>query len=191
LTSTDDYSESPNNIVLSPEQVENSVHHFLPYYCKGTRDKFAFGFSGFAYKEGIAEESASKILENICIRTDDTEKNSRLETLHRTYVNGPENGFDGITGKTKLKEPLYLIVMTGVLKMLLKIHLRFGMPATRNKASAEKFSPLAAAQSTYSLFLHLSNISSNKVLFSFRNAYPKPAHDSISLVNMSLSELML
>ncbi|MGA8083522.1 MAG: hypothetical protein WB988_16845 [Candidatus Nitrosopolaris sp.] len=55
--------------------------------------QFAFGFSGFAYREGIAEESASKILENICIRTNDAEKNSRLETLHRTYVNGLENGF--------------------------------------------------------------------------------------------------
>ncbi len=91
-------------IVLSAEQIEDSVKHFIPYYCEGTRDKFAFGFSGLAYKEGIAEESASKILENICITTNDIEKNSRLETLHRTYINGLENGFDGITGKTKLKE---------------------------------------------------------------------------------------
>ncbi len=81
----------------------------IRYYCKGTRDKFAFGFSGFAYKEDIAEESASKILEDICIRTNDIEKQGRLETLHRTYVNGPENGFDGITGKTKLKEVIAFV----------------------------------------------------------------------------------
>ena len=48
---------------------------------------------------------------------------------------------------------------------------------TKNKASAEKFSPLLAAQSTYSFFLHLSNISSNKALF--RNAYPKSPHNPI------------
>jgi hypothetical protein len=96
-------------IVLSSEQIEESVQHFLPYYCEGTRDKFAFGFSGFSYKEDIAEESASKILENICIRTNDAEKNSRLETLHRTYVNGLENGFDSITGRTKLKEVIALV----------------------------------------------------------------------------------
>ncbi|MFY9799368.1 MAG: hypothetical protein WAK17_14745 [Candidatus Nitrosopolaris sp.] len=48
--------------------------------------QFAFGFSGFAYREGIAEESASKILENICIRTNDAEKNSRLETLLRKWI---------------------------------------------------------------------------------------------------------
>jgi hypothetical protein len=83
-------------IVLSNEQIEESVQHFLPHYCEGTRDKFAFGFNGFAYKEGITEESVSKILENICIRTNDMEKNSRLETLHRTYINGEENGLDGI-----------------------------------------------------------------------------------------------
>jgi hypothetical protein len=98
-----------NKIVLSSEQIEDSVQHFLPYYCEGTRDKFAFGFSGFAYKEGIVEESASKILENICIRTNDVEKTSRLETLRRTYVNGSENGFDGITGKTKLKEVITFV----------------------------------------------------------------------------------
>ena len=51
------------------------------------------GLAVLLYREGIAEESASKILENICIRTNDAEKNSRLETLHRTYVNGLENGF--------------------------------------------------------------------------------------------------
>jgi hypothetical protein len=97
-------ADQSEKTVLSAEQIEESVQHFLPYYCEGTRDKFAFGFSGFAYKEDIAEESASKILEDICIRTNDAEKNSRLETLHHTYVNGREHGFDGITGKTKLRE---------------------------------------------------------------------------------------
>jgi hypothetical protein len=47
--------------------------------------------------------------QNSCIRTNDTEKNSRLETLRRPYVNGPENGFDGITGKTKLKEVIAFV----------------------------------------------------------------------------------
>ncbi|MGA9151150.1 MAG: hypothetical protein WBZ36_11280 [Candidatus Nitrosopolaris sp.] len=96
-------------IVLSAEQIEDSVKHLIPYYCEGTRDKFAFGFSGLAYKEGIAEESASKILENICIRTNDIEKKARLETLHHTYVNGLENGLDGLTGKTKLREVITFV----------------------------------------------------------------------------------
>ena len=61
---------------------------------------------------------------------------------------------------------------------------------TRNKASVEKFSPLAAAQSTSSVFLHLSNISSNKILFSFCNAC-KACPRFNPLVRMSLSQLML
>jgi hypothetical protein len=114
-------------IVLSAEQIEDSVQHLIPYYCKGTRDKFAFGFSGLAYKEGIAEDSASKILENICIRTNDNEKDARLETLHHTYVNGQENGFDGITGKTKLKEVITFVsncddrTSENIIQKLLKI----------------------------------------------------------------------
>jgi hypothetical protein len=96
-------------IILSAQQIENSAQHFLPYYHEGTRDKFAFGFSGFAYKEDIAEESASKILENICLRTNDSEKDARLETLHSTYINGAQNGFDGITGKSKLKEVIAFV----------------------------------------------------------------------------------
>jgi hypothetical protein len=43
-----------NKIVLSAEQIEDSAQHLLPYYCKGTRDKFAFGFSGFCIQEDIA-----------------------------------------------------------------------------------------------------------------------------------------
>ena len=106
--------------VLSTDQIEASVQHFLPFYSEGTRDKFAFSFSGFAFKEDIAEESASKILENICVKTNDVEKNARLETLHRTYVNGLENGYDGITDKTKLKE--VIVAFTEIGNNLVYLH---------------------------------------------------------------------
>jgi hypothetical protein len=91
-------------IVLTDEQIQLSTQYLLPYYHEGTRDKFTFGFSGLSYKEGIAEQSALNILENICKGTNDSEVNLRFDTLHRTYVNGTENGLDAITGKTKLKE---------------------------------------------------------------------------------------
>jgi hypothetical protein len=91
-------------IVLTDEQIQMSTQHLLLYYHEHTRDKFVFGFSGFTYKENIAEESAAKIIESICSKTDDSDVTERLDTLHRTYVNGRENGSDAITGKTKLKE---------------------------------------------------------------------------------------
>jgi len=91
-------------IILTDKQIERSTKYLIPYYHEGTRDKFAFGFSGFTYKECIAEESAVKIIESICSKTDDPYVTERLDTLHRTYVNGTENGSDAITGKTGLKE---------------------------------------------------------------------------------------
>jgi hypothetical protein len=94
----------PKEIVLTDEQIKMSTQYLLPYYHDGARDIFTFGFSGLTYKENIAEESAAKIIESICSKTDDPYVTERLDTLHRTYVNGTENGSDTITGKTKLKE---------------------------------------------------------------------------------------
>jgi hypothetical protein len=97
-------SAIPKAIVLNDKQIEMSTQYLIPYYYEGTRHKFVFGFAGLSYKEDIDEASAAKILENICKRTDDSEIDARLDTLHRTYVNGSENGSDAITGKTRLKE---------------------------------------------------------------------------------------
>jgi hypothetical protein len=90
--------------VLTKEQIDRSFQYLVPYYQEKTRDKFAFGFSGLTYKEGIDEESAAKILQSICTIKKDAETNSRVETLHRTYVKGNETGSESITGKAKLKE---------------------------------------------------------------------------------------
>ena len=95
---------TPTKIILTDKQIEDSTQYLMFYYQNGTRDKFAFGFSGLCYKEDIDEASASKILENICKRTNDPEVDARLGTLHRTYINGTENGSNAITGKIKLKE---------------------------------------------------------------------------------------
>ena len=90
--------------ILTQKQIEKSIQYLLPYYVKGSRNSFTLGFAGLAYKELLAEDSGSKILEGICHRTKDLEKESRMDTLHRTYSNGSESGSDRITGKTKLKE---------------------------------------------------------------------------------------
>ena len=99
-----DSSNTTNKISLTDEQIEESTQFLLPYYKEGTRDKFAFAFSGLAYKEGVNLESANKILLNICNRVSDPDKDARLDTLHRTYRKGLENGTNAISGKTKLKK---------------------------------------------------------------------------------------
>jgi hypothetical protein len=97
-------TNTTNKIALTDAQIKESTHYLLPYYKEGTRDKFAFGFSGLAYKEGVNVESASAVLSNICNRVSDPDKDTRLDTLHRTYRKGLKNGTDAITGKTKLKK---------------------------------------------------------------------------------------
>jgi hypothetical protein len=61
----------------------------------------------------------------------------------------------------------------------------------KNKDSPEKFSLLVFTHETYSLFLHRLDILWNNSLFSSRNAYSNCPRDSISLVRISLFELML
>jgi hypothetical protein len=108
----DNKSDKPDNresnskdwIVLTEKQIEDSIRYLLPYYVNRSRNSFTLGLSGLSYKELIAENSAIRIIEGICDRTKDSEKDSRVDTLHRTYLNGSENGSDAITGKTKLKE---------------------------------------------------------------------------------------
>ena len=99
--------ESP--IILTNEQIEESVQYLLGYYKEKTRNKFAFGFSGLSFKENIDEGSAYAILNNICRRANDSEADARLDTLHRTYINGSENGSESITGKSKLKEVIMYV----------------------------------------------------------------------------------
>ncbi len=63
------------------------------------------GFSGLAFKEGVSKNSAAQILQGVCDKANDyEEKDDRLNTLHRTYSKGVENGHGAITGKSTLKE---------------------------------------------------------------------------------------
>jgi hypothetical protein len=97
-------SNSDEWILLTEKQIEESIQYLLPYYVERSRNSFALGFAGLSYKQLIAENSAVIIIEGICNRTKDPERYSRVDTLHRTYLNGSENGSDALTGKTKLKE---------------------------------------------------------------------------------------
>jgi hypothetical protein len=99
--SKQEYEES----ILSKDQIEKSIEYLVHYYQHTTRHKFAFGFSGLTFKEGIAKSSAIQILQGICEKANDyEEKDDRINTLCRTYDYGTKNGSDEIAGKSALKE---------------------------------------------------------------------------------------
>ncbi len=87
---------------LSNQTVQKSIEYLLPYYINGSRNDFVLSFSGAAFHSKISEESASSIIEGICKKTCDNEKQNRLITLHSTYKKGIEN--KAITGASSLIE---------------------------------------------------------------------------------------
>jgi hypothetical protein len=81
------HSKQPTTTLydLSEHMVQTTVAFFTPYYIVNHRHNFALYFSGAAWYAKISEYSASKILSQIAVNTNDNEIQSRLNTLHATY----------------------------------------------------------------------------------------------------------
>jgi len=87
--------------------VEQVVSLLTDYYKEGHRDELIFGLSGLLFKNKITLTSAKGLVGTLCDRTNDQEKNSRIQVLQNTYmkaINGNE-----ISGATHLLEVLMLI----------------------------------------------------------------------------------
>ena len=117
-------------VVLNDDQIKDAVSLLIDCYQQGHRDAFTFEFSGLAFKLFISEESATCIVKEFCIKTNDLEKENRLDVIHRTYVNGA-NG-SNISGRSGLRK-----VIAGlkdeehadkILKSLIEIWQRYEIP---------------------------------------------------------------
>jgi hypothetical protein len=93
---------SNQRMVLKDDQIKDTVPLLLDCYQQGHRDAFTFEFSGFVFKQYIAEESVVCIVKEICVKTNDLETENRLDVIHRTYVNGT-NG-SNISGSSGLRK---------------------------------------------------------------------------------------
>jgi hypothetical protein len=100
---------------LSEEAIETSIAYLTPYYIKSHRNDFTLPFSGAAWYSKVSEESAAKILEGICTRTNDEETDSRLQTLHTTYQKAL-NGEEAIIGGPSLADLVSKIKRTDLKK---------------------------------------------------------------------------
>lgn len=89
-----------NPIILKKDQIIDSVSQLVSCYQEHHRNDIVFEFGGLSFKQCIAEATA--IIKELCIQTNDSELDNRLDTIHRTYVNGA-NGYD-ISGTSGLKK---------------------------------------------------------------------------------------
>jgi hypothetical protein len=81
---------------LNEEDVHDIVAILKPYYQHGNRNDFTMYLSGLMRKEGIAFDSALKVIETIA--ADDEEKPARIRTLEETYKKECLNKICGYSG---------------------------------------------------------------------------------------------
>jgi hypothetical protein len=72
---------------LSSETISYSASMLSPFYIENHRNSFTLCFSGLSYQSRISEESAVKILTEICKIKNDKDLKERINTLHHTYEN--------------------------------------------------------------------------------------------------------
>jgi hypothetical protein len=96
--------DSNANIILNDDDIEEVVSQIREYCQKGSRQNLMLGLSGLLYKNGIALESAQKLLERLCQSINDEEKISRIAALKSTYTKG--NNGETIAGSSLLLEVL-------------------------------------------------------------------------------------
>ncbi|MFL6433014.1 MAG: hypothetical protein ACJ71O_04675, partial [Nitrososphaeraceae archaeon] len=81
---------------LNEEDVCDIVAILKPHYQHGNRNDFTMYLSGWMRKEGIAFDSALKVIEGIA--ADDEEKPARIRTLEETYKKEDLNKVSGYPG---------------------------------------------------------------------------------------------
>jgi hypothetical protein len=107
-----------NNIILSDDEIEEIVCQIQEYCQKGSRQNLTLGLSGLLYKNGIALESAQKLMERLSHSINDEEKTNRIAALKSTYFRG--NNGEAIAGSSLLLEVLSRYVDTATANNILQ-----------------------------------------------------------------------
>jgi hypothetical protein len=95
--------ELPKNFKPLSNREEEKVVEFLCRHWKpGNRNQLEMYFLGFALKKGVAYESAWRIIEEVCKRTNDEERQSRLALVDYHYRSRPNATLKGKAGIREL-----------------------------------------------------------------------------------------
>jgi hypothetical protein len=72
---------------LSDVEKEKAVQFLCKYWKEGIRNRLEMYFLGLYIKKGVSFESTKRIIEEVATRTNDPEKQSRLELVDYHYRN--------------------------------------------------------------------------------------------------------
>jgi hypothetical protein len=84
---------------LSDTDEEKAVQFLCKYWREGYRNQLEMCFIGLCIKKGVSFESVKRIISEVADRTNDSEKQARLELVdyhYKTRLNGPLKGSSGI-----------------------------------------------------------------------------------------------
>jgi hypothetical protein len=90
---------TPENFkCLNDKEEEEAVKFLCKYWVKGHRNELEMYFLGLCLKRGVSHESARRIIEEVTIRTNDEDKQQRLELVDYHYKNRLNVSLKGKSG---------------------------------------------------------------------------------------------
>ena len=75
---------------LTDDQIEKVINLFLPYWVEGRRHILSLAIAGALYWNGYSLESAKRLIERLCDRAKDEEKDDRIRVVEDTYKKAKE-----------------------------------------------------------------------------------------------------
>jgi hypothetical protein len=75
---------------LTPEQIQDLLEAFKPFYKEGLRDNLVYGLSGMLHKENYSDASGIRFTKMLCEACSDEEKESRVHVVKQTFEKPPD-----------------------------------------------------------------------------------------------------
>ena len=91
---------------LSDKEEEKAVRFLVKYWKEGARNRLEMYFLGLCIKKGVSFESAKRIIKEVTARTNDPEKQSRLELVSYHYRNRMNIALKGSSGIREIIEEM-------------------------------------------------------------------------------------
>lgn len=93
---------------LSDSEEEKATRFLCKYWREGTRNQLEMYFLGLCLKKGVSLESAKRIISEVCDRTNDAEKQARLELVGYHYKNRLNSPLKGSSGIREIIQEMHL-----------------------------------------------------------------------------------